>query len=121
MQRFVSDVVWDEEAMLREYHTLVNEDLGDPEGILIFDESGFAKKGDDSVGGLGADRKYTYYISNAPVRTQLRRFVWLSGVRWAIEQCFEEAKSELGMDHYEVLLPILKATLEGSVPFQQHT
>ena len=51
---------------------------------------------------LGADRKYTYYISNAQVSTQLRRFVWLSGVRWAIEQCFEEAKSELGMDHYEV-------------------
>jgi SRSO17 transposase len=23
-------------------------------------------------------------------------------VRWAIEQCFEEAKTELGMDHYEV-------------------
>ena len=43
-----------------------------------------------------------FYISNAPVSTQLRRFVWLSGVRWAIEQCFEEAKSELGMDHYEV-------------------
>jgi SRSO17 transposase len=29
-------------------------------------------------------------------------FVWLSGVRWAIEQCYEEAKTELGMDHYEV-------------------
>jgi hypothetical protein len=23
-------------------------------------------------------------------------------VRWAIEQCFEETKTELGMDHYEV-------------------
>jgi SRSO17 transposase len=31
-----------------------------------------------------------------------RTFVWLSGVRWAIEQCFEEGKTELGMDHYEV-------------------
>jgi SRSO17 transposase len=28
--------------------------------------------------------------------------VWLSGLRWAIEQCFEEEKTELGMDHYEV-------------------
>jgi hypothetical protein len=27
--------------------------------------------------------------------------VWLSGVRWAIEQGFEETKTELGMDHYE--------------------
>ena len=25
-----------------------------------------------------------------------------AGLRWAIEQCFEEAKDELGMDHYEV-------------------
>jgi SRSO17 transposase len=51
---------------------------------------------------LGANRQYSYYISNAPLSTRLRLFVWLSGVRWAIEQCFEEAKSELGMDHYEV-------------------
>ena len=29
-------------------------------------------------------------------------FVWLSGRRWAIEQCFEECKGEVGMDHYEV-------------------
>ena len=50
MQRFVSDVVWDEKLMLREYHALVDEDMGDPEGVLMFDESGFAKKGDDSVG-----------------------------------------------------------------------
>lgn len=309
MQRFVSDVVWDEKLMLRQYHILVDEDMGDPEGVLMFDESGFAKKGDDSVGvarqycggtgkvdncqvgvfaayasrhgyafldkrlylprswfeddhserrrkckmpvdltfqtkprlaadmyrelraegiipfkyvvadsvygtnpdfidaieekvgttyfvsmpsdtlcwlqrpstgqtdvrgkagakvkrvvsdgekkpvkfatlasginaffwyrrkvsegtkgpieyeftkrritlckeGLpektvwlvikrtpGANHEYSYYISNAPVSTRLKLFVWLSGVRWAIEQCFEEAKSELGMDHYEV-------------------
>lgn len=309
MQRFVSDVVWDEKAMLQNYHVLVDEDMGDPEGILIFDESGFLKKGDDSAGvarqycgsigkvdncqvgvfaayasrhgyafldkrlyvpetwfaedhrtrrekckipealkfktkpqlaadmyrdlrdkemlpfkfvvadtiygtspdfigaieervgttyfvavpsktlcwlqapttekreirrkgkikvkrvvpeteskpidvatlakgtndyfwyrrkvsegtkgpieyeftkrrvtlcndglphktawlvvkrTLGKKREYSYYISNAPVSTRLRTFVWLSGVRWAIEQCFEEAKSELGMDHYEL-------------------
>src|SRR3954451_8069449 len=42
-----------------------------------------------------------YYISNAPASTPLRTFVWLSGLRWAVEQCFEEGKTELGMDHYE--------------------
>lgn len=46
--------------------------------------------------------QYYYYISNALSSTRLETFVWLSGVRWAIEQCFEETKSELGMDHYEV-------------------
>jgi SRSO17 transposase len=51
---------------------------------------------------LGANPVYSYYISNAPASTPLRTFVWLSGLRWAIEQCFEEGKTELGMDHYEV-------------------
>jgi SRSO17 transposase len=51
---------------------------------------------------MGADQTYSYYISNASLSTPLRTFVWLSGLRWAIEQCFEEGKTELGMDHYEV-------------------
>jgi SRSO17 transposase len=45
---------------------------------------------------------YSFYISNAPIGTRLKTFVWLSGIRWAIEQCFEETKTELGLDHYEV-------------------
>jgi len=45
---------------------------------------------------------YWYFLSNAPISTRLPTFVWLSGLRWPIEQCFEEAKTELGMDHYEV-------------------
>src|SRR5947207_1619931 len=44
---------------------------------------------------------YWYDLSNAPESTTLRLFVWLSGVRWAIEQGFEETKTELGMAHYE--------------------
>jgi SRSO17 transposase len=51
---------------------------------------------------VGAEPSYTYAISNAPASTPLRTFVWLSGLRWAVEQCFEEGKTELGMDHYEV-------------------
>ncbi len=51
---------------------------------------------------LGDKPEYCYYISNAPLGTRLKTFVWLSGIRWAIEQCFEETKTELGMDHYEV-------------------
>src|SRR5262249_56715589 len=51
---------------------------------------------------LGAAPAYAYAISNAPASTPLSTFVWLSGLRWAVEQCFEEGKTELGMDHYEV-------------------
>jgi SRSO17 transposase len=51
---------------------------------------------------LGTEPTYSYSISNAPASTPLRTFVWLSGLRWAVEQCFEESKTELGMAHYEV-------------------
>jgi len=52
--------------------------------------------------GLSETNTIGYYISNAPASTPLSTFVWLSGVRWAVEQCFEEGKTELGMAHYEV-------------------
>ena len=51
---------------------------------------------------LGDNPEYRFFISNAASSTSLKRLVWLSGLRWAIEQCFDEAKTELGMDHYEV-------------------
>ena len=51
---------------------------------------------------LSDEPEYSYFISNASSSTRLKTLVWLSGLRWAIEQCFEEAKTELGMDHYEV-------------------
>jgi SRSO17 transposase len=41
-------------------------------------------------------------LSNAPLSTRLPTFVWLSSVRWAIEPCFEEAKTERGMEHDDV-------------------
>jgi SRSO17 transposase len=51
---------------------------------------------------MGVELTYSYYISNAPASTPLRTFVWLSGVRWAVEQCFEAGKTALGLAHYEV-------------------
>jgi hypothetical protein len=51
---------------------------------------------------LGEPPASWYDIGNAPWSTRLPTCVWLRGVRWAIEQCFEEGKTEPGMDHYEV-------------------
>jgi SRSO17 transposase len=50
LQRFISDGVWDEEQMVWHDHQLVAEEMGDPDGVLMFDETGFVKKGQDSVG-----------------------------------------------------------------------
>lgn len=51
---------------------------------------------------IGDDPQYSFFVSNESSNTRLKTLVWLSGLRWAIEQCFEETKTELGMDHYEV-------------------
>ncbi len=230
MQRFVSDAPWEDDKIMVKYRNLVASDLQSPDGALIFDESGFAKKGNESIGvskqycgnlgkvdncqvgvfaayaseagyslvdkrlfipekwfgddfesrrkkykykgeqhtktvlfdtekkpislsalakntnsyfwyrrkvsegtkgpivyeftrrrvtlsgeglpqrevwvvirrSIGKNPEYSYYISNASSSVRLPLFVWLSGMRWAIEQCFEETKSELGMDQYEV-------------------
>ena len=34
--------------------------------------------------------------------TTLQQIVWAIGQRWQIEECFEDAKGEVGLDHYEV-------------------
>jgi SRSO17 transposase len=49
-QRCLSEAVWDDVQRLRTYHRLVDEDLGAPEGVVIFAKSGFPKKGHDAVG-----------------------------------------------------------------------
>src|SRR4029450_3108708 len=50
LQRFLSETMWDEEQMRWNYHQLVAGELGEPDGVLMFDESGFVKKGNDSAG-----------------------------------------------------------------------
>ena len=44
----------------------------------------------------------TAYIVCAPVGTALDTVVQVAGRRWTVEQCFEEAKGEVGLDQYEV-------------------
>jgi SRSO17 transposase len=50
LQRFISDVTWDETQMVWNYHQLVAAEMGEPDGVLRVDESGFVTKGNDSVG-----------------------------------------------------------------------
>src|SRR5437870_13530526 len=47
---FFSDNIWDEDTMRQTYHGLVAAEMGDPEGGLMVDESGFVKRGKESVG-----------------------------------------------------------------------
>ncbi len=48
------------------------------------------------------DGGHQYWLSNAPPQVPLEEMVRTMVLRWPIEQCFQEGKGELGMDHYEL-------------------
>ena len=50
VQHFVGAGAWDDEAVMAEVRRHVAEELADPEGVLVLDPSGFAKKGTASCG-----------------------------------------------------------------------
>lgn len=43
-----------------------------------------------------------YYLVFAPSHTSLKDIVQAAGQRWHIEECFQSAKGEVGLDQYEV-------------------
>jgi SRSO17 transposase len=43
-----------------------------------------------------------YYLCRGPADTPWQELVRVAGSRWAVEECFERAKGECGLDEYEV-------------------
>jgi SRSO17 transposase len=43
-----------------------------------------------------------YYLAYAPLQVTVQELVRAAGTRWAIEECFQAAKNECGLDQYEV-------------------
>jgi hypothetical protein len=50
LQKFLGQAAWQERPLLTELARQVGEQLGEPDGVLVLDPSGFPKKGDASVG-----------------------------------------------------------------------
>jgi SRSO17 transposase len=50
LQHFVGSSTWDHRPLLRELARQVGRTIGTPDGVIVFDPSGFAKKGTASVG-----------------------------------------------------------------------
>jgi SRSO17 transposase len=44
---------------------------------------------------------YAYYLVFAPAGSELAELAGAAGLRWTIEECFQRAKEELGLDHCE--------------------
>jgi len=51
---------------------------------------------------LKKTEELAYYFTHAPQGTSLAKLVRVAGSRWVIEECFEQAKQETGLDEYEV-------------------
>jgi hypothetical protein len=43
-----------------------------------------------------------YYVCYGPRRSTLLDLAWVAGTRWRIEECFQQAKNDAGLDHYQV-------------------
>jgi SRSO17 transposase len=49
-----------------------------------------------------ADGELAFYRCYAPAGASLHELVRVAGARWAIEECFQAAKNQCGLDEYEV-------------------
>jgi len=49
-----------------------------------------------------APGEIAYYVCFGPRRSTLVDLAWIAGSRWRIEECFQQAKNEAGLDHYQV-------------------
>lgn len=50
IQKFIGQVPWEDPPLLKTLATQVGQDLGESDGVIVFDPSAFAKKGTKSVG-----------------------------------------------------------------------
>jgi SRSO17 transposase len=48
------------------------------------------------------DGELAYYVCYGPAGTTLAELVGIAGIRWTVECCFQQAKGEAGLDHYQV-------------------
>lgn len=51
---------------------------------------------------LARPHEIAYYLAYAPQHATVADLVRIAGSRWAVEECFQSAKNECGLDEYEV-------------------
>ena len=51
---------------------------------------------------IAQPEELAYYVCFGPADTTLEDLAPVAGTRWAIEECFQQAKGQVGLDQYEV-------------------
>lgn len=107
MQHFMSKGGWDDKAVLKKHWQLVDEAIGEDEGVLIVDCSGFPKQGKDSVGvkrqwcgelGKRANCQVGVFVGYASPhgRTLLDRRLYLPE-EWVTEKTYAKRRKKCGV------------------------
>ena len=50
---------------------------------------------------LSDPKDMAFYVTFGPHKTELKQLAAVAGLRWTIEECFQSAKGETGLDHCE--------------------
>ena len=79
VQRLLAEADWDEEAVRDELRRYVVEHLGDADGVLVVDETGFLKKGKKSAGVANQYSGAAHGLANSQVGV----LVWYASERGA--------------------------------------
>ncbi|BAW09258.1 transposase [Nocardia seriolae] len=48
------------------------------------------------------EHEIAYYLCGAPIGTSDEELIQVAGARWSVEDCFQTAKTEVGLDQYQV-------------------
>ena len=72
---------------------------------MALPEPGTAGSGRWLLIGRGIDdpqEEYAYYLAYGPAQTPAEELIRIAGRSWQVEECFEAAKGEVGLEEYEV-------------------
>jgi hypothetical protein len=93
MQRLLGEAVWDADAVRDDVRGYVVDELGDPDGVLILDDTGVSKRGRpgqrdrrltaDRPGPSTVDRQARFWVGGAQRRVS--RLVHFRDIDWRIE------------------------------------
>ena len=131
VQRLLSTYIWDTDLVRDDLRNYVVEHLGDPDGVLVVDETGFLKKGSKSVevqrqysgtAGRTGNCQIGVFLSYASTkgRTLLDRELYLSQVcaqDWDRPREAGVPESVSFQTQGQLVQVMLEQALESGVPF----
>lgn len=135
MQHFVGQSPWQKEPALVIHQGLLADSLGEADGVMLIDESGVVKQGQDSVGVAAQYCGSVGKVANAQVGVHLgyvsrQGYSLVDSALFMPDEWFEEAQAERrkrcgvpeGLTYQtkpEIGLALLRAALaRGCLPFQ---